>query len=300
MRPRSSTTSTTTSGDDYGSVVAAELRATLADLQRTCDRGIMVFLEDSASGQVALPILLERGFQFFRARGEAASLRWFNARGSIAAAHGGDPVPAAAHTSMAVSAVVLSDDSRHVLLIKQTYDPSREWRLPGGALDPHESLLQCSEREVKEETGEDVCAEVILGLRHAPRYNTPFGEGFLGACALCRLRSPAPASTASSLAPAPSTACYPAAQRGPDDEIIDAQWIPVEVALRPPGTHDLAMGGSEFQRECLRRAIATRRSGSGAVLEVDSHTSGFPSAIGVLPWDGLWPVCVPPDSGRPG
>jgi 8-oxo-dGTP pyrophosphatase MutT (NUDIX family) len=63
----------------------------------------------------------------------------------------------------------------HILLIP-TEGPAKGngtvWRLPGGGLEPHESLAECAQREVLEETGIAVRVGRIALLREwvVPRY----------------------------------------------------------------------------------------------------------------------------------
>jgi 8-oxo-dGTP pyrophosphatase MutT (NUDIX family) len=53
------------------------------------------------------------------------------------------------------------------------------WRLPGGGLEPHESLAECARREVLEETGISVRIGRIALLREwvAPRYTQVADRG---------------------------------------------------------------------------------------------------------------------------
>jgi ADP-ribose pyrophosphatase YjhB (NUDIX family) len=60
-----------------------------------------------------------------------------------------------------VSALVLDERDR-VLLLRHTYRGKWPWGLPGGGLKPGESLEECVEREVMEETGLKVEAEHML------------------------------------------------------------------------------------------------------------------------------------------
>jgi phosphatase NudJ len=75
----------------------------------------------------------------------------------------------------------------HILLIPA--DSSDEgnsmvWRLPGGGLEPHESLAECARREVLEETGIPVRVGRIAFLRewvvpqYAPASDPADGHGF--------------------------------------------------------------------------------------------------------------------------
>ena len=53
----------------------------------------------------------------------------------------------------------------HSLLLLPPVDPTSAWRLPGGGLEPHESLADCAVREVYEETGLTVSIHSIAFLR---------------------------------------------------------------------------------------------------------------------------------------
>lgn len=43
-----------------------------------------------------------------------------------------------------------------ILLVRQYVNSDRDWSLPGGRLEPEETLEQCLKREIKEETGLEV------------------------------------------------------------------------------------------------------------------------------------------------
>jgi 8-oxo-dGTP pyrophosphatase MutT (NUDIX family) len=53
----------------------------------------------------------------------------------------------------------------HTLLLLPPDDAASAWRLPGGGLEPHESLADCAVREVQEETGLSVSVHSIAFLR---------------------------------------------------------------------------------------------------------------------------------------
>lgn len=56
------------------------------------------------------------------------------------------------HPIVAVSAVLLRD--KEILLVKRGSPPGLwKWALPGGVVEPGESLLKASKRELREETG---------------------------------------------------------------------------------------------------------------------------------------------------
>jgi 8-oxo-dGTP pyrophosphatase MutT (NUDIX family) len=58
------------------------------------------------------------------------------------------------------------------LLLLSPYDPGAGWRLPGGGLEPNETLAECGERELIEETGIAVKVTRVAFLREfvVPKY----------------------------------------------------------------------------------------------------------------------------------
>ncbi|MBN1161453.1 MAG: NUDIX hydrolase [Dehalococcoidales bacterium] len=56
---------------------------------------------------------------------------------------------------------VLVEENR-ILILKQSVSETRKWSLPGGALEPGETIEQCLIREMKEETGLDVKVKELL------------------------------------------------------------------------------------------------------------------------------------------
>jgi ADP-ribose pyrophosphatase YjhB (NUDIX family) len=71
-------------------------------------------------------------------------------------------------TRLAVGAVVLKGDA--VLLIQRGRPPfAGTWSLPGGKVEPGESLVDAVVREVREETALVVTVERLLGVVTLPR-----------------------------------------------------------------------------------------------------------------------------------
>ncbi|MBM7776057.1 ADP-ribose pyrophosphatase YjhB (NUDIX family) [Actinokineospora baliensis] len=72
--------------------------------------------------------------------------------------------------------VVVVDESGRVLLIERA--DTHDWGLPGGLLDPGESLEDCGRREVFEETGVKVEELDLLGVFSGPEfyYKCPNGD----------------------------------------------------------------------------------------------------------------------------
>ena len=56
---------------------------------------------------------------------------------------------------------ILIEDNR-MLLIKQYVTPTRGWSMPGGHLEPGETLAECLAREWREETGLEVKIKELL------------------------------------------------------------------------------------------------------------------------------------------
>jgi mutator protein MutT len=56
---------------------------------------------------------------------------------------------------------ILIEDGR-ILLVKQRVTETRHWALPGGRLEPGETIEQCLIREIKEETGLDISVKELL------------------------------------------------------------------------------------------------------------------------------------------
>jgi len=56
---------------------------------------------------------------------------------------------------------ILIEDQK-ILLIKQDVTEKRHWSLPGGKLEPGESIEQCLVREFREETGLDISVRELL------------------------------------------------------------------------------------------------------------------------------------------
>jgi ADP-ribose pyrophosphatase YjhB (NUDIX family) len=66
------------------------------------------------------------------------------------------------------------------LLLLEPYQARAGWRVPGGGLEMNESIAECGEREVMEETGLAVNVTTVAFLREfvIPKYCTmPGGEG---------------------------------------------------------------------------------------------------------------------------
>jgi 8-oxo-dGTP diphosphatase len=61
---------------------------------------------------------------------------------------------------------IIANDTDGILLLHRNTKKRRQWEIPGGKLDPHESPLKAAVREVREETGLEV--EIIRELGTQP------------------------------------------------------------------------------------------------------------------------------------
>lgn len=66
---------------------------------------------------------------------------------------------------------VIADDAGRVLQLKATYG-SLSWGLPGGALEPGETIHECVARECREELGQEVRVRYLTGVYYHNVYNS--------------------------------------------------------------------------------------------------------------------------------
>lgn len=69
---------------------------------------------------------------------------------------------------------IISNCESHILLLKRTYG-NKGWSLPGGAVDPGETIHQALFRECREELGVEVCDVVLTGLYYHSHLNAQVG-----------------------------------------------------------------------------------------------------------------------------
>ncbi|XP_031782400.2 nudix hydrolase 8 [Nasonia vitripennis] len=112
-----------------------------------------------------IPELTKRGFQFHHAKQEQATLyRWLP---EVEMCN----VPPYAHTNLGVGAVVLNEETKEILVVRERHSiASTHWKLPGGYVEPGEDMTTAVEREVLEETGVIAKFKCMLAFRHAHRY----------------------------------------------------------------------------------------------------------------------------------
>jgi ADP-ribose pyrophosphatase YjhB (NUDIX family) len=107
-----------------------------------------------------------------------------------------------------VGGVVIHDEK--VLLVKLTYGPAQgKWLIPGGMVDPGETLGEAVKREIEEETGISVEPVGIISVRSMVRSADRLTD--LYCVFLCRIKE----------------TVYQNPHKDDDVEITDVAWIPL-------------------------------------------------------------------------
>jgi len=102
----------------------------------------------------------------------------------------GAPSGASPHTSGDILCVggIVTDPRGRLLLVRRAHDPEAgRWSLPGGRVEPGESVRDATAREVAEETGLDVVVGEEVGSVRRP---APDGRVFVIHDFRCRPRRP--------------------------------------------------------------------------------------------------------------
>ena len=73
------------------------------------------------------------------------------------------------------SAVIFDKTGQKVLLTRRT--DNGQWCLPGGAMEPGESVIETCEREIQEETGLEVRAGRLIGVYSDPHQLVEYPDG---------------------------------------------------------------------------------------------------------------------------
>jgi 8-oxo-dGTP pyrophosphatase MutT (NUDIX family) len=97
----------------------------------------------------------------------------------------GERIGRTAQLKLGCAAIIPDDTGRNIVLTRRT-DNGR-WCLPGGAMDPGESLEECCRREVWEETGLIVRVVRLIGIYSTPHRVTYYADGPSVADGVCDL-----------------------------------------------------------------------------------------------------------------
>lgn len=93
----------------------------------------------------------------------------------MATLHFGERVAREATVMVGASALILDETGERVLLTRRA--DNRRWCLPGGRMDPGESLAETCVREVREETGLEVEVVRLVGLYSSPDVLVEYADG---------------------------------------------------------------------------------------------------------------------------
>jgi len=107
-------------------------------------------------------------------------------------------------------ALIRDDTGEQVVMVKNKHNSEAYWSLPGGAVEPGETLEQAVKREAKEESGLDIHIEGLYSVR----------EVFFKEAGDHALLFTFEASIVGGELQASD----------PDDEIMEVRWVPVETA----------------------------------------------------------------------
>jgi ADP-ribose pyrophosphatase YjhB (NUDIX family) len=86
-----------------------------------------------------------------------------------------DPTAPKANSIVVATSAYVENDDAQILLIRRT--DNGLWSLPGGAMEPGETVIGCAVREVKEETGIEVEVTGLVGIFSNPANVVAYPDG---------------------------------------------------------------------------------------------------------------------------
>ncbi len=86
-----------------------------------------------------------------------------------------DPAAPKANSIVPAVSVVVPDDQGRILLIRRT--DNNYWSIPGGGMEPGESVRQAASREVMEETGINCEVTGLIGIYSNPGHVAAYDDG---------------------------------------------------------------------------------------------------------------------------
>lgn len=120
---------------------------------------------------------MDLGASDLRARGESVTRRDYL----------DDPSAPKANSLIPAASAIVVDERGRILLQRRT--DNEYWSIPGGAMEPGESIAETVVREVREETGIDVRVEKLLGVYSNPGHVVAYDDGEVrqqfSVCFLC-------------------------------------------------------------------------------------------------------------------
>ena len=95
-----------------------------------------------------------------------------------------DPNAPKANSIVPSVTAIVTNPAGELLLVHKT--DNNRWALPGGGMDPGESIAQAAIRETKEETGIDIEVTGVVGLYTNPRHVIAYDDGEVRQqCSVC-------------------------------------------------------------------------------------------------------------------
>ena len=95
-----------------------------------------------------------------------------------------DPNAPKANSIVPSATAIVTNDAGELLMVHKT--DNKLWALPGGGMDPGESISQTIVREVKEETGMDVAVTGLVGIYTNPGHVIAYDDGEVRQqCSVC-------------------------------------------------------------------------------------------------------------------
>ena len=95
-----------------------------------------------------------------------------------------DPHAPKANSIVPSVTAIVTNDIGELLLVHKT--DNNRWALPGGGMDPGESIAQAAVRETKEETGMDIEVTGVVGLYTNPNHVIAYDDGEVRQqCSVC-------------------------------------------------------------------------------------------------------------------
>jgi ADP-ribose pyrophosphatase YjhB (NUDIX family) len=86
-----------------------------------------------------------------------------------------DPTAPKANSIVPAVSAIVTDEHGRMLLIRRT--DNNYWSIPGGGVNPGESVSQAAAREVKEETGIDCQVTGLVGIYSNPDHVAAYDDG---------------------------------------------------------------------------------------------------------------------------
>jgi ADP-ribose pyrophosphatase YjhB (NUDIX family) len=89
--------------------------------------------------------------------------------------HYDDPAAPPANSLIPAASAVVADDQGRILLARRR--DNTLWTVPGGAMEPGETIAETALREVVEETGVQVEITGLVGIYSNPRHVVEYADG---------------------------------------------------------------------------------------------------------------------------